>query len=64
MGVSYLCPHYSKLDANYAESIREAGLKIGVWTVNEPEAMRQMVSLGCDAITTDDPRSLMDLLGR
>ncbi len=41
-----------------AESVAEArrlGLKVGTWTVNEPEKMRALSSLFIDAIYTDRP---------
>jgi glycerophosphoryl diester phosphodiesterase len=40
------------------ETVREAralGLKIGTWTVNNPDEMRWLASLGIDAICTDRP---------
>ncbi len=41
-----------------AASVREAqglGLKVAVWTVNEPDDLRRMAALGVDAIITDYP---------
>ncbi|GAB4036031.1 MAG: glycerophosphodiester phosphodiesterase [Rubrivivax sp.] len=41
-----------------AESVREArslGLKVAVWTVNEPADMQRMLDLGVDALITDYP---------
>lgn len=41
-----------------AESVREAqslGLKVAVWTVNEPADMKRMLELGVDALITDYP---------
>jgi glycerophosphoryl diester phosphodiesterase len=41
-----------------AESVREAqslGLKVAVWTVNEPADLQQMLALGVDALITDYP---------
>ncbi len=40
------------------ESVREArelGLKIGTWTVDDPDEIRWLASLGIDAICTDRP---------
>lgn len=39
---------------------RSLGLKLGAWTVNDPNEMRWLVSLGIDAVCTDRP----DLMAR
>ena len=38
---------------------REAGMQIGVWTVNEPGDMKVMVALAPDAIASDRPDLLL-----
>ncbi len=50
------------LDAAYAKSVRDAGLKLYVWTVNDPAVARRMVGLGVDGITTDRPGWLREQL--
>jgi glycerophosphoryl diester phosphodiesterase len=59
---TYYCPHYSRVDAELVEKTRAEGLKLGVWTVNGPDDMRSMIRLGCNAITTDDPALLKQVL--
>lgn len=62
IGATYYSPHYSKVDEALCAQLREAGLKLSVWTVNDVEAMRAMLKLpGCDAITTDDPARLLEI---
>lgn len=39
-------------------------LHVHVWTIDEPAEMRRLVSLGVDAIMTDRPDVLLDVLGR
>ena len=39
--------------ADYVEPVKAAGLKLCVWTVNDPEIARRFVELGVDGITTD-----------
>ena len=43
--------------------IRNAGLKIFVWTVNDPDEARLLARLGVDGITTDDPALIQQALG-
>ena len=37
---------------------RDLGLSLAAWTVDEPEAMRHLIALGCDALCTDRPDRL------
>jgi glycerophosphoryl diester phosphodiesterase len=64
LGVTYLAPHFSGIDATFVHQAHAAGFKVGVWTVNDPAALRAMVDAGCDAITTDRPDLLLEALGR
>lgn len=47
-----------ELDAAFAAKVREAGLRLDVWTVNDPELARRMASIGVQGITTDKPQAL------
>ena len=38
-----------------AERLHRSGKRVFVWTVNEKETMKQLVSLNVDAILTNDP---------
>jgi glycerophosphoryl diester phosphodiesterase len=40
------------------------GLKVAVYTVNEPARMLELCELGVEAIFTDDPRAAVALFGR
>ena len=42
--------------------IHERGYRCWVWTVNEENQMQKLIEEGVDAIITDDPKKLMDLL--
>lgn len=64
LGITYMAPHYLRLDESYLKAIRAAGLKINVWTVNSEKALRAMIAAGCDTITTDQPERLMQILDR
>jgi glycerophosphoryl diester phosphodiesterase len=45
-------------------AVHAAGLKIGVWTVDSPGEMRRMAEWGVDAITTNAPDALKQVLGK
>jgi len=40
------------------------GLRIGVWTVDWPEAAIRALRMGVDSLTTNDPRKMMRILRR
>ncbi|MBO3664198.1 glycerophosphodiester phosphodiesterase family protein [Microbacterium stercoris] len=42
----------------------EAGVEVHVWTVNDPERMRQLVAMGVDGIVTDRADVALDALTR
>jgi glycerophosphoryl diester phosphodiesterase len=46
------------------ERLQRAGTRVHVWVVNEPHDMRFVLSLGVDAVITDEPELLLDVLGR
>jgi glycerophosphoryl diester phosphodiesterase len=45
--------------AESAAALRDAGLRVMVWTVNDPREARRIADLGAFALCTDDPRRLM-----
>ncbi len=50
------------LDAAFVKTIRAAGLKLYVWTVNDVPTAKRLVELKVDGITTDRPGWLRDQL--
>jgi glycerophosphoryl diester phosphodiesterase len=46
------------------ESARESNRPVQVWTVNDEDAMRRLLSLDVQAILTDRPSRLLSLVGR
>ncbi len=48
----------------YVDQVHNRKLKIHGWTVNEPEEMGRLISLGIDGIITDYPTALLKFLGR
>lgn len=50
--------------AEMVRQIREAGLKVYAWTVNQPDDLKRLAALGLDGITTDDPTLARRILTR
>lgn len=48
-------PMWVDITGETVAEARALGLKLGTWTVNNPEIMRKMASFGLDAIYTDRP---------
>ena len=50
-------PHRSILNVSdsFMHSAKRQNIKVHVWTINEEEEMREMISVGVDGIMTDDP---------
>jgi glycerophosphoryl diester phosphodiesterase len=55
---------YEVLTPRFTSGARRLNLKLDVWTVNEPEAMRRLADLPVDGIMTDYPDRLIALLKR
>jgi len=55
---------YSKfINRNLVDKVRESGLKLFVWTVNETEIARKLIDYGVDGITSDRPNWLKKQIG-
>ncbi len=51
---------YDSVDAEVARAVREAGVVLRAWTVDDPEEMRRLLALGVDAIVTNAPDVALD----
>lgn len=60
-GFEALVVHFSKIDARQIKQVQDAGLKVGIWTANDPAVMKKFLGLGIDRIYTDFPRTLLSL---
>jgi glycerophosphoryl diester phosphodiesterase len=54
-GVTDVGLEHTLVEPAVVAAARAAGLVLGVWTVNEEAAMRRMLALGVDILTTDRP---------
>jgi len=55
--------YHGLLSPEVVQGVREAGKEVGAWTMNTPEAMRAMIGLGVDVLTSDRPDILLDVAG-
>jgi len=44
------------------EKLRQLGLRVDYWTINDPNEARRLVALGADGIMTDDPARIVPLV--
>jgi len=45
------------------EELHDRGVRLNVWTVDEPDEIRALATLGVDAIVTNEPDVALDVLG-
>jgi len=62
MSVEQIGVYWRSVDAEIVGRASSAGAAVGAWTVNEPTDMRAMIALEVDAITSDRPDLLLDVL--
>jgi glycerophosphoryl diester phosphodiesterase len=63
-GVSVIGLRQDLVDASILTAARQAGMTLGVWTVNEPGALRRFIDLGAPIVITDRPDLAKQLLDR
>lgn len=50
------------VDKTFIDDVKRAGLKLIIWTVNDPALARKFAELGVDGITTDRPALLREAI--
>lgn len=50
--------------SSFVNAAHDRNLQVHVWTINDPEVMKHLISIGVDGIMTDRPDILMEQLGR
>lgn len=60
-GTDYPYDYYKK-NPNWIEEAHKNGLTVNVWTINTNEEMEDLLNLGVDLITTDEPYKLLELI--
>ncbi|MCD7927006.1 MAG: glycerophosphodiester phosphodiesterase [Bacteroides sp.] len=48
----------------WIEEVHQQGMKVNVWTVNEPDHIRKMIDLKVDFVTTDHPVEALQLVNK
>lgn len=54
--------HFAGVTEEFSRQVRESGLGLYVWTVDDPDEARRLVALGVDGITTNRPAWLAEQL--
>ena len=64
LGFAGLDYHYKKIQEHpeWVKECKSLGLKTNVWTVDDPKVMKEMVDLGLDYITTNQPEELQKII--
>jgi glycerophosphoryl diester phosphodiesterase len=63
-GVTMLGLEQGLVNAEIVARVRGAGMTLGVWTVNDAEAIRRFIELGVSVVITDRPDLAKSALGR
>ncbi|HEX5128843.1 MAG TPA: glycerophosphodiester phosphodiesterase [Usitatibacter sp.] len=61
-GGSIWSPNYQNLDADTLKEAQSLGLRVVVWTVNDPIQIERMIKLGVDGIISDRPDLVLEAL--
>ncbi|MCQ2174568.1 MAG: glycerophosphodiester phosphodiesterase [Bacteroidales bacterium] len=61
-GIDYEHPDF-RLWPEFVAAAHQRGMSVNVWTVNDEQTATDMIQLGVDAITTNEPLMLRRLLG-
>ena len=59
-GASLVCPGWQLLTPEMISDCHKNGLKLNIWTVNDPALMARFIREGVDVITTDKPDVLIE----
>ena len=61
-GGTHWSSYWQELDAHKVREAQQLGIKVIAWTVNDRDAMNQMLDLGVDGLVTDRPDLAIEVL--
>ena len=61
-GADVLALHHTLCSSAAVTAAHRRGVPVFAWTVNDPDVMRRLASLGVDAIVSDDPKDALATL--
>ena len=64
LGARFIGLHQELVTADVVRQAQQAGLLLGVWTVNDAPAMKRFIEMGVGILITDRPDAAKELLGR
>jgi glycerophosphoryl diester phosphodiesterase len=57
-------PGFELIRSDNVVQAHQTGLEVNVWTINKPEQWKSAVEMGVDGIITDNPKALIEFLGK
>ncbi len=63
-GAQVWSPFHGDVDAANIAEAQALGLRVAVWTVNDPRLMDRLIDLGVDALITDEPDRAREVMAR
>ncbi len=64
INAEYISPHYLWITETEVNELRNAGIKVIPWTVNDKRDWQRVVDMGVDGIISDDPGALIKFLSQ
>jgi glycerophosphoryl diester phosphodiesterase len=58
----WLSAYHENVDADLVAKARARGMKVNTWTVDEPDEMRRLIGAGVDAIISNYPDRLLQVV--
>jgi len=56
------CLNHAEADREIADAVHKNKMLLNVWTMNDPQEIRQMIEIGADMLTSDFPDMLNRML--
>ena len=60
----YLHPHYFSVTKSFVKNLHKNGIKVNVWTVDDPKIATKLIKYGVDGLITDLPAMANELVAK